>query len=91
MPPPFLRQAFKTRGGPDIRHVPAMAVDFDVSKEVMARAYAENHPEPLAIVITENGRIWQVKIGLRGRNNALLMNILQRCSRYTAGKTIINH
>jgi len=57
MPPPFLRQAFNTRGGPDLRHVPAMAADFDVSKEAMARAYAENHPEPLAIVITENGRI----------------------------------
>ncbi|MCP3478036.1 ImmA/IrrE family metallo-endopeptidase (plasmid) [Bradyrhizobium sp. CCGUVB1N3] len=57
MPPPFLRQAFKTQGEPNLRHVPAMAVDFDVSKEAMARAYAENHPEPLAIVITQNGRI----------------------------------
>ena len=57
MPPPFLREAFKTRRSPDLRHVPAMARDFEVSKEAMARAYAENHPEPVAIIITQHGRV----------------------------------
>lgn len=57
MPPPMLRKIMRGLRGPDLQHVPALARQFDVSKEAMARAYAQNHEEPVAIVVTHHGRV----------------------------------
>jgi Zn-dependent peptidase ImmA (M78 family) len=55
MPPPALRKFIQQKGSPDLQHVVALARHFDVSKEAAARAYAQYHGEPIAIVVTHNG------------------------------------
>jgi hypothetical protein len=57
MPPPALRIALKPLRDPDLQHIPKLARDFQVSKEAMARAYANFHDEPIAIVVVQNRRI----------------------------------
>lgn len=57
MPPPMLRQAMRGFREPDLQHVPALARQFGVSKEAMARAYAQHHGEPIAIVVTHAGTV----------------------------------
>jgi hypothetical protein len=42
---------------PDLQHMVKLAGDFKVSKEAMGRAYAERHPETLAVVVVHNGKI----------------------------------
>ena len=54
MPPPHLRRRLSGRA-PDIGHMLELADAFDVSKEAMARAYADFHPEPVAMIVVENG------------------------------------
>lgn len=54
MPPPALRKFIQQKGSPDLRHVVELARHFDVSKEAAARAYAQYHNEPIAIVLTHN-------------------------------------
>jgi hypothetical protein len=44
MPPPRLRAEIGKRT-PNIEHMLSLATKFDVSKDAMARAYAEYHPE----------------------------------------------
>lgn len=57
MPPPILRKALKACSDPDLQHIPKLARDFDVSKEAMARAYAEYHDESVAIIVIHHGKI----------------------------------
>jgi hypothetical protein len=57
IPPPFLKIELRKRPSPDLQHIPKLAGDFEVSKEAMAHAYAEYHPEPVAIVVTQNGQV----------------------------------
>jgi Zn-dependent peptidase ImmA (M78 family) len=54
MPPPALRRFIQQKGSPDLRHAVDLARHFDVSKEAAARAYAQYHSEPIAIVITHS-------------------------------------
>ena len=57
IPPPALRAELSTRRSPDLQHVPQLARVFQVSKEAMARTYAEFHGEPIAIVVVHQGKI----------------------------------
>jgi Zn-dependent peptidase ImmA (M78 family) len=57
MPPPLLRAEFRKRPKPDIAHMVKLAADYEVSKEAMARAYADHHPDLVAVVISQHGKI----------------------------------
>jgi Zn-dependent peptidase ImmA (M78 family) len=56
IPPPMLRSSVRGQS-PDLQSVIKLARDFHVSKEAMARAYAERNHEVVAIVIVHNGKI----------------------------------
>jgi Zn-dependent peptidase ImmA (M78 family) len=56
MPPKRLRKAM-TSLEPDLREIVALAKDFGVSKEAMARSYVEAHRATFAVVILHHGRI----------------------------------
>ena len=56
IPPPMFRRAVGKQS-PDLQHIVKLAGDFKVSKEAMARAYAERHHEVLAVVVVHNGKI----------------------------------
>lgn len=71
IPPPFLRKTPQFKKPPDLQHIPQLARQFDVSKEAMARAYAETFPEPIAIIVTQNGRV------LRSYRNRLHFPFIQ--------------
>jgi hypothetical protein len=60
MPPPMWRSAMAAYRDPDLRQVTELAAKFAVSKEAAARAYAQYHDEPLAIVVTQDGRVNRV-------------------------------
>jgi Zn-dependent peptidase ImmA (M78 family) len=57
MPPPALRLAMRGCRKPDIQHIPTLARQFNVSREAMARTYAQYHEEPIAIVVTHDGKV----------------------------------
>ena len=57
MPPPFLRKAIAREHSPSLQQVFALAVEFDVSKEAMARAYADHHPDDVAFVVVRDGQV----------------------------------
>lgn len=57
IPPPALRLALRGRSDPDLQHIPKMARDFDVSKDAMARAYADYHEQPVAVVVVRDARV----------------------------------
>lgn len=54
MPPPMLRTYLKNRP-PDLGEIDNLAVDFGVSKDAGARAYATHHDESIAIVVVKDG------------------------------------
>ncbi len=56
MPPARIRAGLKLHQ-PDLADVVKLAREFNVSKEAMARSYAEAHRATLAVVIVQNGRI----------------------------------
>jgi hypothetical protein len=56
IPPPMFRRAVGKQS-PDLQHIVKLAGDFKVSKEAMARAYAERHHEVLAVVVVHNGKV----------------------------------
>ncbi|MGH6736739.1 MAG: ImmA/IrrE family metallo-endopeptidase [Methyloceanibacter sp.] len=57
MPPPFLRKAIARERSPSLQQVFALAAEFDVSKESMARAYADHHPDDVAFVVVRDGQV----------------------------------
>jgi Zn-dependent peptidase ImmA (M78 family) len=57
IPPPALRRALDKHPSPSIEHVFGLAAQFDVSKEAMARAYADHHPEAIAFVVVHEGKV----------------------------------
>jgi len=57
MPPPFLRAVFQKQPHPDLEHMVKLAGEYEVSKEAMAHAYTDYHPDCVAIVITQHGKI----------------------------------
>lgn len=56
IPPPKLRSAVRGRS-PDLEHLITLAGEFQVSKEAMARAYAERHHETAAVVVVHKGKV----------------------------------
>jgi hypothetical protein len=71
IPPPVLRAELGSRPQADLQHIPELARRFDVSKEAMARAYADYHPEAIAIVVCKDGKI------LRAYKNQLRFPYIQ--------------
>lgn len=59
MPPPRLRAEIGNRA-PSIEHMLALATKFDVSKDAMARAYAECHSATIAFVVVRDGKVGAV-------------------------------
>ena len=57
MPPPLLRPRLRQTRHPRLEHLVSLAETFDVSKDAMARAYAEHHDEPVAVLIWRDGRL----------------------------------
>jgi Zn-dependent peptidase ImmA (M78 family) len=57
IPPPALRIALRSCRDPDLQHITKLSRNFEVSKQAMARAYAEYHPETIAIVVVQNGKL----------------------------------
>jgi Zn-dependent peptidase ImmA (M78 family) len=57
MPPPALRAAFGKKSEPNLEHMLSLAEKFDVSKEAMARAYAEHHPKTIAFVVVRERKV----------------------------------
>lgn len=55
MPPPALRSRLAKTVGPSIEGVLDLADEFEVSKEAMARAYADYHHETVAFVVVHKG------------------------------------
>lgn len=56
MPPAQVRSSLR-QGTSNLEHLCAMARKFGVSKEAMARAWAEHHREPVAVIIAHHGRV----------------------------------
>jgi Zn-dependent peptidase ImmA (M78 family) len=57
MPPPVLRAELQKIRRPDVTDIVRLAKLFDVSKDAMARAYADSSREVVAIVVIHKGRI----------------------------------
>lgn len=57
MPPPLLRPRLRQARQPRIEQLVALAETFDVSKDAMARAFAEYQDEPVAVLIWREGRL----------------------------------
>jgi hypothetical protein len=57
IPPPVLRAELKAIRHPDVSDVVRLAKLFDVSKDAMARAYADYTREAVAIAVIRNGRV----------------------------------
>jgi hypothetical protein len=57
MPPPVLRAELKAIRRPDVSDVIRLAKLFDVSKDAVARAYADYSREAVAIAVIRNGRV----------------------------------
>lgn len=55
LPPAKLKAYLGKHREPSLAHVPALAGDFDVSKEVAARAYAQYKGEAIATVVVKDG------------------------------------
>lgn len=55
IPPPVLRAELKAIRRPDVTDVVRLARLFDVSKDAMARAYADHTREAVAIAVIRNG------------------------------------
>lgn len=57
MPPPALRIEIAKKSAPSLEHMLSLATKFDVSKDAMARAYAEYHSETIAFVVVHDGKV----------------------------------
>jgi len=57
IPPPVLRAELKAIRHPDVSDIVRLARLFDVSKDAMARAYADYTREAVAIAVIRNGRV----------------------------------
>lgn len=60
MPPPVLRGELRQIYRPDVADLIRLARTFDVSKDALARAYAEYSREAVAIVVIRNDRILRI-------------------------------
>ena len=64
MPPPMLR-AYLNNRAPDLGELEKISVDFGVSKDAAARAYATHNDENIAIVVVKDGRVTRFYPGNR--------------------------
>jgi hypothetical protein len=60
MPPPVLRAELQRIRRPDVVDIIRLAELFDVSKDALARAYADYSREAVAIIVIHKGRIARV-------------------------------
>lgn len=56
MPPKRIRE-YVGRSGVSLENLVAMARDFAVSKEAIARAFVDAHREPIAVIVSRHGRV----------------------------------
>ncbi len=59
MPPAQLEARMREALSPRLEQVIALADAFDVSKDAMARAFTENHDQPVAILVWRDGRLFR--------------------------------
>jgi hypothetical protein len=57
IPPPALRIEIGKKTAPSLEHMLSLATKFDVSKDAMARVYAEYHSEIIAFVVVGHGKV----------------------------------
>jgi hypothetical protein len=57
IPPPALRKNLKDTPKANLAHLAQLARRYDVSKEAMARAYANYHSDVIAIIVCKDGKI----------------------------------
>ncbi|MBA4385349.1 MAG: hypothetical protein C0410_11485 [Anaerolinea sp.] len=57
MPLPHFRKDLRLHKGADIEHILSLARRYETSKEATARRYVDVQDEPLAILVSQNGRI----------------------------------
>jgi len=57
VPPPVFRKEANVSRDPDLQEIVRLARRYEVSKEVLGRAYVDYREEPVAFVVTHNGRI----------------------------------
>lgn len=60
---PLHKLKAELRAAPDLESVVALAERFKVSKDAMARTYAEHHDDPVAILVTQNGKFLRAYMG----------------------------
>jgi Zn-dependent peptidase ImmA (M78 family) len=57
MPPPMVRKFMERFRDADLAHIMDVAAEYDVSKEVAARGYAQFHEQVVATVVVKDGKI----------------------------------
>jgi len=57
VPPPIFRKEANASREPKLQEIVRLARRYEVSKEVLGRAYVDYRAEPVAFVVTHNGRI----------------------------------
>jgi hypothetical protein len=60
MPPPMLRRFMDRFAEPDLAHVMSVVDQFDVSKEVAARGYAQFHDSLVAVLVVKDARVLRI-------------------------------
>jgi len=57
VPPPMFRKEANAKRDPDLQEVVRLAGRYEVSKEVAGRAYVDYRHDPVAFMVTHNGRL----------------------------------
>lgn len=57
VPPPIFRKDANVSKDPDLKDILSLAKRYEVSKEVAGRCYVDYRHEPVAFVVTHNGRV----------------------------------
>ena len=57
VPPPSFRKEANASRDPELQEIVRLARRYEVSKEVLGRAYVDYREEPVAFVVTHNGRV----------------------------------
>jgi hypothetical protein len=57
VPPPKFRKEANATKDPDLQEIVRLARRYAVSKEVAGRAYVDYHEDPVAFVVTHNGKV----------------------------------
>ena len=57
VPPPHFRKEANVGKDPDLSHIVALGARYEVSKEVAGRAYVDYRREPVAFLVTHEGRL----------------------------------